>query len=158
MVDTLIVFLGTYLIFVMIAAVGVYGFSSEKVRWLEYGLSLLGALVLGYLLARLGGLFFYHEQPYAVLTYTPLIPHDIDNAFPSDHAVVAGAIAGIASLYNRAFGLLMWLLALGVAAGRMLAGVHYPVDVIVGLILGGVCAAASHYAIHRYFSGSLHTE
>lgn len=158
MVDTLIVFLGTYLIFVMIVATAVYGFSSPKVRWLEYGASILGALALGYILARVGGLFFYHEQPYHVLDYTPLIAHEIDNAFPSDHAVVAGVLAGIASLYNRGFGLLMWLLALGVAAGRMLAGIHYPADVIAGLILGGVCAAAAHTLVHLYFSRSLHTE
>ncbi len=157
MADSLIVFLGTYLIFVMIVAIGVYGFSSNKVRWLEYGLSIVGGLALGYILARLGGFFFYHEQPYSVLNYTPLIPHEIDNAFPSDHAVVAGVLAAIASLYNRSLGLLMWFLALGVAAGRMLAGVHYPLDVITGLIVGGVCAAAAHYTVHLYFSRKTHT-
>lgn len=158
MIDSSIVFLGTYLVFVMIAAGGVYGFLSNKVRWLEYGVSILGGLALAYTLGRIAGLFFYHEQPYSVFNYTPLIPHEIDNSFPSDHALIAGVLAGIASLYNRAFGLLMWILALGVAAGRMLAGVHYPVDVVVGLVLGGLSAAAAHSLVHFYFSESLHTE
>lgn len=158
MSDSVVVFMGTYLALLMIVALGVYGFSSQKVRWLEYGASILGALALAYTLGRIAGLFYYHEQPFAVLQFTPLIPHEIDNAFPSDHALVAGVLAGIASLYNRGLGVLLWMLAVGVGAGRVMAGVHYPLDIVVGLVIGGLCAMVAHRIVHLYFRALAHTK
>jgi membrane-associated phospholipid phosphatase len=63
-----------------------------------------------------------------------------DYGFPSDHAVIAGAIATGLVIYNRRFGLLAWIVALFLAFGRVYAGVHYPGDVIAGLVLGAVIA------------------
>ncbi len=131
---------------------------SPRANKAELAVVAIVALPLAYALARLAGLFFHHEQPFAALGYAPLIPHEVDNSFPSDHSAAAGAIAGIASLYNRALGVLLWVLAVGVATGRVLSGLHYPVDAVVGLVLGGLCAAISYWCVHLYFSANSHTE
>jgi undecaprenyl-diphosphatase len=156
--DTIIIFCAKYLLFIIAIAVAAYWLLSPRAGKVEFALVVAVALPLAYALARLAGLFFSHEQPFSALHYEPLIPHAVDNSFPSDHSALAGALAGVASLYNRALGVLMWILAVAVAVGRVLSGLHYPVDAVAGLVLGGLCAAAAYWCVHLYFSGRLHTE
>lgn len=155
--DTLIVICAKYLVFVMLLGVAVYWLRAPRATKLEMALAALVALPLAYAMARLAGLFFSHPQPFSVYDYEPLIPHEVDNSFPSDHSAVAGVLAGLMSLYHRILGVALWVLALCVAAGRMLAGLHYPADVVVGLVLGGLCAALGFFAVHSYFSARTHT-
>jgi undecaprenyl-diphosphatase len=155
--DTLIVFCAKYLLFVMAIALAGYWALSPRANRAELALSAIAALALAYGLARLAGLFFSHAQPFSVYGYEPLIPHAVDNSFPSDHSAAAGVLAGVASLYNRGLGILMWVLALAVAAGRVLSGLHYPVDGVAGLVLGGLAATAAYWCVHLYFSARSHT-
>lgn len=155
--DPLIVFCAKYLLFAIALALGVYWLMSPRARKIELALTALVALPLAYALSRLAGLLLSHPQPFFVEGYEPLIAHEVDNSFPSDHSAAAGALAGLAGFYNRILGVLLWILAVAVAAGRMLAGLHYPVDVVAGLMLGGLCALASVWAVHLYFSARQHT-
>lgn len=59
-----------------------------------------------------------------------------DFSMPSDHAVIAGALAAGLWLLARGLGLLGTVLALLLAFARVYVGVHYPLDVLVGLVAG----------------------
>lgn len=79
-------------------------------------------------------------RPFAAdLGITPLVGvTDPFGSFPSAHAAVFGALAG-AMLGNRFHGWKWYLLsALMIAIARVATGVHWPVDVIVGLCFGFV--------------------
>jgi undecaprenyl-diphosphatase len=152
MIDAIIIFAAKYLLFVMALAVAAYWFVVPRERRLRYALECMLALPLAYGLSRLAGLLFSHPQPFSAYDYEPLIPHEIDNSFPSDHSAAAGVLAAVSSLYHRGLGVLMWIAALGIGAARMFAGLHYPIDVVVGLMLGGLSAIAAYSAVHLYFS------
>jgi len=156
MADTLIILCAKYLLYISILALAVYWALSPRAVKIELALVALVALPLAYGLARLAGLFFSHPQPFSVYGYEPLIAHEVDNSFPSDHSAAAGALAAAAGFYNRYLGILLWVLAVAVGAGRMLAGLHYPVDVVAGLVFGGLSAAVAYSAVHpmryKFFS------
>ncbi len=64
-----------------------------------------------------------------------------DWSFPSNHATFAGAAAVAVLWSSGALGLAAVVLALPAAASRVFVGVHYPHDVLAGLLLGAAVAA-----------------
>jgi undecaprenyl-diphosphatase len=80
-------------------------------------------------------------RPYAVLPHAlVLVARSTDYSFPSDHAVMAGAVAAGVLLADRRLGVLAVLMAAAMALTRVYVGAHFPLDVTAGLIVGaGVC-------------------
>lgn len=72
-----------------------------------------------------------------------------DYSFPSDHAVIAGALAMGLLLFRLRLGLLATLLALLLAFARVYVGVHYPADVVAGLLMGAAIAIVVWVVLHR---------
>jgi len=58
-------------------------------------------------------------------------------SFPSGHATVFFAIAVVMYVWNKKIGSLFIVSAVLVSLARVFAGVHYPLDIIGGAILGG---------------------
>ena len=83
--------------------------------------------------------FINEPRPFVgELGITPLVSvPDAFGSFPSAHATVFGALFG-AMFYER-FPYWRWygLIAILVAIGRVACGVHWPSDVLVGLVWGG---------------------
>lgn len=63
-----------------------------------------------------------------------------DFSFPSDHAVLAGAVAAGLLLAHRRLGLVAAAAALLMAFARVYVGAHYPWDVAAGLGVGALVA------------------
>lgn len=64
-----------------------------------------------------------------------------DPSFPSDHAMIGGALVVGIFLVNRRLGLAALLAALLLCFARVYAGVHYPGDVAAGLVIGAAIDA-----------------
>ena len=78
-------------------------------------------------------------RPYAVLDHLLLLVAPTrDPAFPSDHAVMAGAVAAGLWLVSRRLGAVAAVAALLMAGTRVYVGAHWPGDVLAGLVLGAV--------------------
>ncbi|WP_189890694.1 phosphatase PAP2 family protein [Streptomyces xantholiticus] len=64
-----------------------------------------------------------------------------DWSFPSNHSAIAGAAAVALALARPRIALLTVPMALLMAFSRVFVGVHYPHDVVTGLVVGAVGAA-----------------
>ncbi|MFZ3472021.1 phosphatase PAP2 family protein [Streptomyces sp. 4.24] len=70
-----------------------------------------------------------------------------DWSFPSNHSVIAGAAAVALAMALPRLALLTVPLALLMAFSRVFVGVHYPHDVVLGLVLGASLAALAVLAL-----------
>lgn len=84
----------------------------------------------------------------------PSNPRRAMNSMPSAHAFNWGALALITFVYYRRSWRFMVPLALAVAFSRIYNGVHYPSDVLVGLLLGATYAFSGVVALNALW-GSL---
>ncbi|GAC1532258.1 MAG: phosphatase PAP2 family protein [Acidimicrobiales bacterium] len=69
-----------------------------------------------------------------------LIAKTSDFSFPSDHTVVAAAVAGALFLASIRLGVISAALAVVMAFARVYVGAHYPGDVFAGLVIGSIIA------------------
>jgi undecaprenyl-diphosphatase len=87
-------------------------------------------------------------RPYAVLPHIHmLVSRSTDYSFPSDHAVMAGAVAAGVLLAGRRLGVLAVVMAVLMAFARVYVGAHFPLDVIAGLAVGAAVCVASYLLI-----------
>jgi membrane-associated phospholipid phosphatase len=74
-----------------------------------------------------------------------------ENSMPSSHAANWGAGTMILFIYFRRSWRFMLPMALLVAFSRIYNGVHYPSDVLAGLVLGGGYAAAGVWTFNKFW-------
>lgn len=75
------------------------------------------------------------NRPFVELGLTPLFM-ETGFSFPSSHVAVISSISVIMWSIDYRLGVLFFIFTIFVAISRMVIGVHYPVDVIFGLIFG----------------------
>lgn len=84
------------------------------------------------------GHLFAESRPY--VTHPGLLrlaSRTSDFSFPSDHSVMAGAVAVGLLLVSRRLGIVAAVLAVLLAFARVYIAAHYPWDVLGGLVFGG---------------------
>jgi undecaprenyl-diphosphatase len=69
-----------------------------------------------------------------------LILKPVDYSFPSGHTLSSFAVAQVLSIYFDKYGIIFMVIAFCIALSRVYLLVHYPTDVIAGIILGILCS------------------
>ena len=64
-------------------------------------------------------------------------------SFPSGHTLHSVACSVILTVYYPMLGLIVWPFTILLAVSRVVLGLHYPSDVIVGALIGAITAAVS---------------
>jgi len=117
-----------YLIAVAIAAISFWYLAKEK-KWTATLFGLINLAVV-YFISLLSGYLYSNPRPFVSDHVTPLISHAADNGFPSDHTLLAAALASILYCYNRTLWFIVFSLALLIGVLRVLAGIHHWIDII----------------------------
>lgn len=89
-------------------------------------------------------------RPYTAHPGILVLAHrSADMSFPSDHAVMAGAVAAGLWLVSRRLGTAATVAALLMAFARVYVGAHYPRDVLAGLALGAAVTLGGWALLRR---------
>ena len=148
----LLIFGAQYAIFLSVLIGGLYFLyqSREKKKELIVR-GILTAIIVG-LGAFLAGHIYYNPRPFVVGNFIPLVPHSVNNGFPSDHVLLASFIAAVLSFYNRKTAVILWILVVVVAISRVLVGVHHPVDVVGSIVISIIGSAIGYIIIKKFKS------
>jgi undecaprenyl-diphosphatase len=94
----------------------------------------------------------YVSHPHLIV----LVQRTSDFSFPSDHAVMAGAVTAGLLLVSWRLGALAGALAALLAFSRVYVGAHYPWDVVVGLALGVGVTTSGWFLLRRPLTAVSH--
>ena len=149
MLDILAIFCAKYLIALALIFAAVFALKLSKPE--RRSIIIFGAIALPliYLTALIAGHLYNNPRPFVVEHFVPLIPHDADNGFPSDHVLLASAIAAIWTIYSRRIGLVLWAAAVAIGIARVYVGVHHPTDIIGSALIAGAITFALYVFVKR---------
>ena len=103
------------------------------------------AMFAGNLLIKVMNVLYYRPRPFASHVVTLLFYRPSDSSFPSNATAVGFSLATAVWLHNRKAGTAMFVMALLLGASRVAGGVHYPSDVLAGMLMG----AGAGYVVTR---------
>ncbi|MGG8294909.1 undecaprenyl-diphosphate phosphatase [Klebsiella sp. 141251] len=97
------------------------------------------ALALGLSISWVIGHLFPHDRPFVDGVGYNFLHHAADDSFPSDHGTVIFTFALAFLFWHRVWsGVLLLVIASAIAWSRVYLGVHWPLDMLGGL-LAGMC-------------------
>ena len=150
MADALIIFGADYLIWACVAVAAVAVALLPKDRRVRALALIAISLPLTYLVAKFASALYYNPRPFVTGGFTPLVYHAPDNGFPSDHTLLASAIATTVYVYRRRIGLFLVAGAVVVGVSRILAGVHSPLDVAASMAIAVGVTFAVYHLLRRF--------
>ncbi len=126
-----------YAIVVVVAGLWFVGRGAEKDANRRAILEGVFSAVIGLGIVAIIQHFYQHPRPFVVRNDVDLlVSHSADPSFPSEHVIVASALAG-ALIWNRRWpGIPLLCGALAIGFARVMVGIHYPADVAAALVLG----------------------
>lgn len=136
-IDRLAVFVAQYLPYVLFLSALVVIFSEPgwKKKLIHFSHLVLFLVLARGVVVEMLNHFFPRERPFQVLDINPLFTAG-GPAFPSSHAVIFFGLAVVIFCINKEWGFWYFVFAVLNALARVFAGVHWPVDVLTGALLG----------------------
>ena len=149
--DNAVVFLASYFPYILIVLfLAILFFSQhQKLEKLEILLTIgISSIVARFGITEIIRFFYHRPRPFLDLPVHQLLT---DNAwsFPSGHAAFFFAMATATYLYNKKWGVLFFIGAILITVSRVIAGIHYPSDIIGGALIGIAVACVTYYLVRK---------
>ncbi|MBU2109759.1 phosphatase PAP2 family protein [Patescibacteria group bacterium] len=85
--------------------------------------------------------FYYIPRPFVNSDIVPLISHEATGSFPSGHAAFFFALAMSVYFHHKRWSILFFAGALLIGLARVIAGIHWPLDILAGAVIGVISSA-----------------
>ncbi len=136
--DILGIFLAKYLgYFLMVGFLIALIFERNwKSRFYNFSLAALSAILARGIFTELIRFLYFRPRPGLVLTIEPLIEATSAAGLPSGHAAVFFALGTAVFYLSRKWGIIFLIGATLISLARVYVGVHWPLDILAGAIVG----------------------
>lgn len=144
LLDTFMIFITNYviyLIFLLIFFLAVKGKVKERKALV---LTIL-AIPIAILLIKFIHLFVNEPRPFVTFNFQPLTDNKPDPSFPSRHATIMAVIAFSYTYFKSKWALLFIILMILIGISRIYIGVHYPIDILGGFMVGIISLSLAHF-------------
>ncbi len=121
-----------------------------KKEYRRAGICILLAMLIGNLLGeQVIKPIIARPRPFVQQSFDLIIPAPSGYSFPSGHTASSFCAALFLTLIHRRFAIPAYLLAASIAFSRLYLYVHFPTDVLAGIILGTICALSVYFLLYR---------
>jgi undecaprenyl-diphosphatase len=140
--DTAIVILAEFVVFLLIAGLALFILlDKDRNRRIVALKAIIAAFVGRAIFVSVIRLFYFRPRPFVHGAVTQLVDHSAaEGSFPSGHAAVMFAIAFTLVYKYPLWGWIYLALAAVSGAARVIAGVHFPLDILGGMFVGALAA------------------
>lgn len=135
-------FANDYMVPTAVVALLVVGWFGAETRWRRVVVHALLALLLANLVVKLFNLAWFRPRPFTFNDVTLLFYYPSDSSFPSNSAAAMWSLAWATWLRDRRSRIGQGAVVLAALMGfsRVWIGVHYPLDIIGGAVVGVLSA------------------
>ncbi len=152
------IFCAHYLIYVLVLIVIAYALLGYR-RWRDMVIvSIVSAFVARFVVASSIRFFYHHPRPGPDVISEPfhlLLIKEASSSFPSGHTIFVFALATIVYLHHKRAGKWFYAAAALIGFARVYAGVHWPFDIVGGLVLGVLTALVCDKIYRKYFKKNI---
>jgi undecaprenyl-diphosphatase len=149
--DALGTFLANTLTYLMVAGMAIFillAAHSNRERIFLFAEMLLAYLISRWLLTANIALLVKRARPFETLGFTPPFFPITNGSMPSGHTSALFSIAFVMFTVDPRWGAVYLVLSLLVGLGRVFVGVHWPSDILVGILVG----LASGFLVYKLLS------
>ncbi|MCK5286111.1 MAG: phosphatase PAP2 family protein [Candidatus Pacebacteria bacterium] len=133
--DTLVIFIADWLIWWMFFGIIVL-FLYKQITINQF-LKIIFCSVIIWGISWVTKQLYFSPRPFLELSNVKLLfEHGFNNSMPSGHTVLATSLAMTTYLYNKKAGVAFLLCSVLVGLSRIVVGIHWPLDILIGLLLG----------------------
>lgn len=147
--DFIFIALAEWVMYLMIAGLALFVLLGKKnrVRSVVALQAIAAAFISRAIIVSVIRLFISRARPFVAGTVTQLVAHNpMEGSFPSGHTSVMFALAFTMFFADSKWGVVYLFLALASAISRIVVGVHFPLDIV-----GGILAAALATIFAKWF-------
>lgn len=143
--DGFVTFFAVYFLYIIIALAFLFLYG----RWREFILLCVSG-GFAFVVAKILKVLIHTPRPFDVFPQVQSLFTETGYAFPSGHTLVASAVAFALLFTNKKAGYLFIFFALLVGLARVTAGVHFPVDILGGFVLGYLVALCVRKLVSKF--------
>ena len=149
--DVLAIFLAKFLPYVLVFFLLVFLIKDFKKYWKMPVEALLAGVLGNLVLVSMLRILFQRPRPFIKNSVNLLLTHSQTFSFPSGHATLFFGLSTIVYCYNKKIGIFFFLASFLIALARVFTGLHWPLDILGGAMLGVLCGFLVHYLSPHLF-------
>ncbi len=159
-IDRIIVFFAVLFPYIVILSAGIFLLVHHKIfpsanpikEFMEKWKAVIFVFfsgALSWLVAEVLKISIQSPRPFIKFTEVHSLMPETGFAFPSQHATFFAAIAVALFFTHKKAGYIFMFFALCIGLARVIAGVHFPIDILAGFVLGALVSIILRRVMYR---------